>query len=245
VTTDNPEQVAMVIVAHPDDAEFAAAGTVASWVKEGWDVHYVLCTDGSGGGSDLATDVGPVARRAVVEEREREQRAACDVLGVKDIVFLGHPDGQLQPSLELRRELVRLMRRYRPTRVICQSPDRSWTPALFIGRYHPDHLAAGRATLEAIYPACQNPWDFPELLQEEGLRPHKIKEIYISGAPVQNFVVDITATMDLKIAALRAHVSQLSDRFEELQPRLLAISAEIGKPEGFTYAETFHRVVVQ
>lgn len=245
MSTETERRVALVVVAHPDDAEFAAAGTVATWVNEGWEVYYVLCTDGSGGGSDLATDVGPQARRLVVEERQREQRAAAAVLGVKEVFFLGYPDGQLQPSLELRRDLVRLMRRYKPSRVICQSPDRSWTPALVIQRYHPDHLAAGRATLEAVYPACQNPWDFPELLQEEGLPPHKINELYIVSAPVQNFAVDISPLMERKLDALRAHASQLSDHFEELQQMLLQLSAEAGKPHGFQYAEEFHRVVIQ
>lgn len=233
--------VAMVIMAHADDAEFDGAGTIALWTREGWSVYYVICTDGSGGGPDSATDVGPQARRLVVQTREQEQRAACQILGVKDVIFLGYPDGQLQPTLELRRDIVRLLRRYRPTRVLCQSPDRAWSPSMIIQRYHPDHLAAGRATLEAIYPASQNPWDFPELLAE-GLMPHKVTEIYITMPPVVNHTVDISTTMDLKMAALRAHVSQLGPQSEEVEQWLRMRDAEAGKQHGFAYAEEFHCV---
>jgi LmbE family N-acetylglucosaminyl deacetylase len=125
--------------------------------------------------------------------------------------------------------------------VIFQSPDRSWTPLLRFRRYHPDHLAAGRATLEAIYPASQNPWDFPELL-DEGLKPHKVLELYITVPPVVNCAIDITSTMDLKMRALRAHISQVGDHIAELEEMLRAIDAEQGKPYGFAYAEVFHKV---
>ncbi|HKV00867.1 MAG TPA: PIG-L family deacetylase [Ktedonobacteraceae bacterium] len=233
-------KVAMVIVAHPDDAEFGAAGTVATWVREGWDVYYVICTDASGGGPDDATDVGPEARRKVSETRKREQQAACAVLGVKDVFFLDYPDGLLQPTIELRRELVRLLRGYRPSRVICPSPERSWTPAFFIGRYHADHLAAGVAALAAIYPMSQNPWDFPELLNE-GLLPHKISEIYIMGAQVVNHFVDISGVIDIKIEALLSHVSQFIDRTEDIGSMVRTRSAEWGAKYGVAYAEDFHR----
>ena len=238
---DEQRKAALVIVAHPDDAEFGCAGTVAAWVWEGWEVSYVVCTDASGGGPDEAIDVGPEERRKVIETRKAEQRAAGDILGLKDIVFLDYHDGLLQPTLELRRDLVRLLRRYRPSRVICQSPDRSWSPSMFIRRYHPDHLAAGQAALEAIYPASQNPWDFPELLVE-GLPPHKVSEIYITGAPVHNYAVDISETIEQKMRALAAHVSQVSAGFEEFEQRLRQGSAESGKKYGYAYAEEFHRV---
>lgn len=233
-------KVALVVVAHPDDAEFAAAGTVAKWVKEGWEIHYVICTDASGGGPDDAQDVSMEARKVISDTRKQEQRAACEILGVKDVVFLDYPDGLLTPSIELRGKLVRLMRTYRPYRIICQSPVRTWEPVYQIGRYHPDHLAAGEATLSAMYPASQNGWDFPELLKE-GLPPHKVKEIYFSGAPNPNFAVDITAEMDTKMAALRAHVSQLGDRINELEGFLRTRTADTGKKYGMEYAEEFHR----
>ena len=129
------QRVAMVIMAHPDDAEFGCAGTVAGWAREGWDVYYVVITDASAGGPDEATDVGPDARSAITAARKAEQRAAATVLGLRDVIFLDKPDGLLEPTIELRRDLVRLMRRYRPTRVVCQSPERSWRPTMAIGRY--------------------------------------------------------------------------------------------------------------
>jgi len=231
----------MVIIAHPDDAEFGAAGTVATWVREGWDAYYVVCTDAVGGGPDTATDVGPAARREIAETRKQEQRAAGEVLGLKDVIFLDYPDGMLQPTIELRRDLVRALRRYRPSRVICQSPERVWTPTLSIGRYHSDHLAAGQAALSAIYPMSQNPWDFPELL-DEGLLPHKVSEVYIMGAPVINYFVDISSVIEQKMAALLAHESQHLARTAEVVEKMVrGRSAELGTKYGVTYAEEFHR----
>jgi LmbE family N-acetylglucosaminyl deacetylase len=234
------QKVAVVVVAHPDDAEFGAAGTVATWVSEGWDVYYVICTDASGGGADDATDVGAQARKVISEIRKAEQRAACEVLGVKDVLFLDYPDGQLQPGYELRRALVRIFRQYRPSRVVCQSPERTWTPVYAIGRHHPDHLAAGQATIAAVYPATQNGWDFPELL-EEGLLPHKIREVYFMGAPNPNFAVDISEQWEKKVAALRTHASQLEARFDELIAFFETRAAESGAKYGMAHAEEFHR----
>lgn len=233
-------KVAMVVIAHPDDAEFGCAGTIATWVKEGWEVYYVICADGSGGGPDEATDVSLEARQKVAETRKAEQKAAGAVLGLKDIIFLDYPDGQLTPSIDLRRDIVRMFRKYRPTRVVCQSPDRSWTPVMAIPRYHPDHLAAGQAAITAIYPASQNPWDFPELL-EEGLLPHRVREIFIMGAPTANFWVDISATVDQKIEALRAHTSQTSGNFANIEPMVRKWSAAIGEKYQVAAAEEFHR----
>lgn len=231
----------MVIIAHPDDAEFGAAGTVAAWVHEGWDAYYVICTDAVGGGPDTATDVGPAARREISETRKQEQRAAGEILGLKGVIFLDYPDGMLQPTIELRRDLVRVLRHYRPSRVICQSPDRVWTPTFIIPRYHSDHLAAGQAALAAIYPMSQNPWDFPELL-DKGLLPHKVSEVYIMGAPVINYFVDISSTIEQKIAALLAHNSQLLARTAEVVEKMVRTrSAELGVKYGVAYAEEFHR----
>ena len=237
---EQQHKVAMVIVAHPDDAEFAAAGTVATWVRDGWEVYYVICTDATGGGSDDATDVGPEAKRLISDTRKSEQRAAGVALGLKDVFFLDYPDGQLQPSIELRRDLVRLLRTYRPSRIICQSPERTWIPTLILGRYHSDHLAAGQATLAAIYPMSQNPWDFPELL-DEGLLPHKISEIYIAGAPNINHFVDISDVMEIKIEALLCHASQFIGRTEEVEKMVRTRIAELGTKYGVAFAEEFHR----
>jgi len=238
--SDQQQRVALVIVAHPDDAEFGCAGTAAAWVREGWEIYLVICTDAASGGPDEATDVGAQARRQITEMRRAEQRAASAILGLREVIFLDYADGLLTPSPELRRDLVRLLRRYRPARVICQSPDRVWRPVMFLGRHHPDHLAAGQAALAAIYPAAQNPWDFPELLGE-GLLPHKVREIYIMGAPEPNHAVDITATLDLKLAALRAHESQVAARFAELEQRLRTAAADGGASFGMACAEIFHR----
>jgi LmbE family N-acetylglucosaminyl deacetylase len=235
-------KVALAIFAHPDDPEFGCAGTIASWVREGWEIHYVIVTDASRGGLDEATDVGEAARRAITEVRKSEQRAAAAVVGASDVIFLDYPDGIVQPTLELRRDIVRLLRRFRPSRVICPSPDRVWSPHYFIARHHPDHLAVGEATLSAIYPAAQNPWDFPELL-EEGLRPHKVNEIFITSPPTVNFAVDISQTIDLKIEALRAHQSQVGAHFERTEQRIREWTARNGAKHDLPFAEEFHRVL--
>lgn len=232
-------KVAMVIMAHPDDAEFSCAGTVAKWVREGWQVYYVVCTEAGSGGPDEATEVGLEARLQVSETRREEQRAAGKILGLKDVIFLNYRDGELQPTLAFRRDIVRLLRTYKPYRVICQSPERSWTPQMYIGAYHPDHRACGEGVISALYPASQNPWDFPELLAE-GLKPHKVKELYVVGAPHLNHWVDISDTMDTKIEALLAHASQFVGRTDEVAKRVRQMRAEIGQKYDVAYAEEFH-----
>jgi LmbE family N-acetylglucosaminyl deacetylase len=233
-----PER-ALVIFAHPDDAELGSAGTVAVWSKAGAEVWTCIVTDASGGGPDDAEDVGPEARRAISETRKAEQRAACEVLGQAGAVFLDYPDGRIEPNLELRRDIVRLIRRLRPEIIITHSPDRRWDE-FFAFRHHPDHLAVGTAVTAAVYPAARNAWDFPELL-DEGLLPHKVREIYIMGAPEQNYASDISATFDLKVAALAAHASQVGPRMADLEPRLRQWATELGTQYGFAYAEVFHK----
>ncbi|HET9017530.1 MAG TPA: PIG-L deacetylase family protein [Thermomicrobiaceae bacterium] len=239
-TPASERNVAMVIVAHPDDAEFGCAGTLAVWAREGWDVYQVIITDGSAGGPDEATDVSPEARQKVVETRQAEQRRAAEILGVKDVIFLGYHDGELQPTLELRRDLVRLLRKYRVSRLLVQSPVRTWLPVYQIGRYHPDHLASGEAAMAAVYPAAQNPWDFPELMAE-GLTPHKVAELFVMGAPTVNVAVDISSTIDQKIEALRAHHSQLGGHFAMIERWMRTGAADRGARHGMAFAEEFHR----
>ncbi|GAB4446347.1 MAG: PIG-L family deacetylase [Chloroflexi bacterium OHK40] len=234
-------RTALVVVAHPDDAEFGCGGTMAAWAREGWEVTLVVCTDGGSGGPDDATDVGPEARRRISDRRKDEQRAAAAILGLKEVVFLDFRDGELEPSLALRREIVRQIRRTRAYRLVCQSPDRVWTPSYAIGRFHPDHLAAAQASLAAVYPAAQNGWDFPELLAE-GLAPSRVKELFVIGAPHLNYAVDVSETFEIKLAALRCHVSQLGEDQTELARRLREWAAERGEPFGVPLAETFHRV---
>lgn len=236
----SPPGVALAIVAHPDDAEFGCAGTLARWAREGWEVYLAVCTDASGGGSDAADDVGSEARSVITATRKAEQREAARLLGLRDVIFLDQPDGMLTPSIELRRLLVRLIRTLRPTRLVCQSPDRNWRPSYSVPRHHPDHLAAGAAAMAAMYPAAQNPWDFPELLTE-GLKPHKVRELYVMAAPEINHAVDITTTLELKLAALRAHDSQVGATFAEVEKRIREWAALNGQAHGMTAAEVFHR----
>ena len=197
-----PKRIA-VIVAHPDDAEFMCAGTVARWAAEGNHVTYVLLTSGDKGSSDPA-----VTPEQLVATREAEQRDACDVLGVKDVIFLRHPDATLVPDLAMRREMTRVIRQVRPDVVICQDP----TVRFFAQSYlnHPDHRAAGEATLDAIYPAARDRMTFPELLAE-GLEPHKVREVYLAGAKDPDVWVDISATLEAKLESLRRHASQMGD----------------------------------
>lgn len=241
MTDQEERRTALVVVAHPDDAEFGCGGTIAAWAQEGWQVTLLVCTDGTAGGPDEAIDVSQEARRRINTTRKAEQQAAAAELGIHEVVFLDYPDGLLTPSIELRREIVRHIRRTRAYRLVCQSPDRVWTPQYVIGRYHPDHLAAAQAALAALYPAAQNPWDFPELLAE-GLLPSRVKELYVVGAPTQNYAVDISGTIEQKLAALRCHVSQLGEDQTELAQRIREWAADRGKPFDLACAETFHRV---
>lgn len=197
-----PKRIA-VIVAHPDDAEFVCGGAVARWVAEGNEVHYVLLTSGDKGSGDPA-----VTPEQLVAMREAEQRAACEVLGVREVHFLKYPDAMLAPDFALRRDLVRIIRRLKPDVVVCQDPTVRWVDQSYLN--HPDHRAAGEATLDAVYPAARDRMTFPELIAE-GLEPHKVQEVYLAGAKDPDVAIDIGAYLDTKLAALRAHVSQLGD----------------------------------
>ena len=233
-------RTALVVVAHPDDAEFGCGGTLAKWARDGWQITLVVCTDASGGGADDARDISSVARHAITITRKAEQGASARVLGLHEVIFLDQPDGLLAPTIDLRRMLVRLIRRYKPTRLICQSPDRNWKPNYAIGRHHPDHLAVGAATIAAMYPSAQNGWDFPELLSE-GLLPHKVRELYVMGAPEMNHFEDISDTLEIKIEALRAHASQLAAHFEGVEKRIREWSGDNGRLHNVAAAEVFHR----
>jgi LmbE family N-acetylglucosaminyl deacetylase len=192
---------ALVIAAHPDDADFGSAGTVAGWTERGIEVAYCIITSGDAGGFDPA-----VPRSEIPQIREAEQRAAAAEVGVKDVRFLGYPDGALEVTHALRRDLSRVIRQVRPQRVICQSPERNWQRVF---ASHPDHLRAGEAAMCAIYPDSRNPFAHPELLAE-GFPEWTVNEIFITAAPshLVNHFVDVTDTFDRKVAALRAHVSQ-------------------------------------
>ena len=192
----------LVVSAHPDDVDFGAAGSVAVWTDQGIEVEYCIVTDGSAGSADPAVEV------AVLREiRQHEQRKAAAEVGVSEVHFLGYPDGALQVSLELRRDIARVIRMVKPQRVVCQSPERNWDR---IRASHPDHLAAGEATLQAVYPDARNPYSYPELLAA-GLEPHVVEQVWLMASPRATQAVDITAVIERKIAALHCHVSQLTD----------------------------------
>jgi LmbE family N-acetylglucosaminyl deacetylase len=198
---DLPSQV-LVITAHPDDVDFGAAGTIGRWTAQGVKVAYCIVTDGASGAADPDVDLSTLAER-----RQEEQRKAAAQVGVDDVRFLDYPDGRLEVSIELRRDLSRVIRQVRPERVIAQSPERNWER---IRASHPDHLAAGEAALQAVYPDARNPYAHPELLAE-GLEPHVVEEVWLMASPRAGRAVDITDTFEQKIAALKCHESQVAD----------------------------------
>jgi LmbE family N-acetylglucosaminyl deacetylase len=223
----------LVIAAHPDDIDFGSAGTIASWTDAGKSVSYCIATSGEAGGSDRS-----VPRTEMVTIRQAEQIAAAKQVGVHDLRFLGYPDGLVEPTLALRRDLARVIRELRPERVVCPSPERNYVR---LGIGHPDHRAVGTAALDAVYPDARNPFAFPELLAEERLEPWVVREVWVAGSPTPNHYVDVTATFSRKIAALRCHASQISDPDgleKRLRGSLTSIAAEAGLPEG-SLAEPF------
>jgi LmbE family N-acetylglucosaminyl deacetylase len=220
---------AMAIVAHPDDTEFSMAGTAALWSRAGCRFVYVICTDGNAGSHDPE-----MTAERLIEIRRAEQRAACALLGIEEVVFLGYGDGQLQPTLELRRELVRLIRLYRPEVLFCNDPTVFFTPTYI---NHPDHRAAGQAALEAVFPACEM-----RLLWPEAGPPHEVPCVYILNGNPANEWVDITSTIDVKVQALQQHWSQVGSW--DVEARIRQRSAEIGEEKGFAYAERF-RVITR
>lgn len=195
---------ALVVTAHPDDVDFGAGATMASWSAAGIAVTYCVITDGDAGGFDPT-----VPRSQIPEIRRGEQIAAAAACGVSDVRFLGYRDGQLTVSHELRRDLSRVIRQVRPQRVVIQSPERNWNR---IYSSHPDHLAAGEAAIQAVYPDARNPFAHPTLLQDEGLADWSVPEVWVMAAKEPNHYVDVTDFFDAKIAALRAHESQTAHR---------------------------------
>jgi LmbE family N-acetylglucosaminyl deacetylase len=229
--SDGVPESAMVIVAHPDDAEFTVGGTVAAWVRAGCRVTYVVCTDGNAGSHEPG-----ITREKLADIRRAEQRAACSTLGVSEVVFLGHDDGQLEPTLDLRRELVRAIRQYKPEVVICWDPTRLFVNGDYIN--HPDHRAAAQAALDAAVPASEMP-----LLWPEAGAPHRVRQLYVYGNDQANVWVDVTQTLDQKIAALRQHASQLGDW--DPTEMVEEWSAEVGKEKGLAHAESYRVITLR
>lgn len=201
----------LAVMAHPDDVDFGAAGTIAQWTAAGHQVTYCVITDGDAGGFDPA-----VPRTEIPSIRRAEQVAAAAAVGVSDVRFLGYRDGELTVTHELRRDISRVIRQVRPQRMVIQSPERNWQR---IPASHPDHLAAGEAAMAAIYPDARNPFAHPVLLNDEGLDAWTVPEVWVIGAPQNNHWVDVTDTFDHKLAAIRAHTSQIANP-DELDERI-------------------------
>jgi len=224
-----PAQV-MLVTPHPDDAEFGAAGTVAYLVAEGKEVIYVVCTNGDKGTSDRQLQPEALARI-----REQEQRAAAGVLGVREVIFLGYPDQALEYTPLFRKQIVRLIRSYRPQTVITVDPYHRYF------WWHHDHRICGQVVLDAIFPYARDHLAYPDLLKE-GLEPHKVNELLLFNTDNPNYRVNITDTFDLKLAALLCHQSQVADFTSQLKEKLRQWAQETAKEEEFELAEAFHRV---
>jgi len=229
-TEQQDHRRAMVIMAHPDDAEFLCAGTVARWSDEGRDVYYVIATSGDKGSRDEN-----LSHQELAALREKEQRGAARVLGVKECIFLGYADGFLEETLELREQIVRLLRKYQPEIVVTWDGFRR-------GFNHRDHRTVGRVTYDAVYPAARSLLFYPEH-REEGLGPYRASELWLAGTDEPDHYVDITPYLDRKMEALRQHASQVGNRPErEMAKRLRRWHRELGKKGGHKYAEAFRRV---
>ncbi|GAA3243581.1 PIG-L deacetylase family protein [Nonomuraea helvata] len=226
----------LVVTAHPDDVDFGAAGSVALFVDKGVEVTYLLVTDGDAGGNERTLDNSGMA-----ELRRTEQRTAAKAVGVTDVRFLGYSDGQVVPSLELRRDISRVIRQVRPDLVITHHPDRNYQ---HVAPSHPDHRAVGGCALDAVYPDARNPYAYPELVKDEGLAAWTVREVWLTGGSSPNHWVDITEAMDRKLAALQSHVSQVAHVegfIDFVKTRFAAWGEEAGLPAGH-YAEAFQVV---
>jgi LmbE family N-acetylglucosaminyl deacetylase len=226
---------AMAVVAHPDDIEFSCAGTLARWARFGTRIYYVVCTSGEVG----IAEEGMTKERAA-NIREAEQRAAAKIVGAQEVVFLREPDGLLVPTLELRKRIVREIRRFRPEVVICGDPTIVWAGDDYIN--HPDHRAAATAALDAIFPAAGQPNLFQDL-EAEGLAAHKPRKVYVTGWGQTDLYVNITETIDIKVAALRAHRSQMGEWDPE--PRIKEWAGDRARGKEMMYAESFRVVTLE
>jgi LmbE family N-acetylglucosaminyl deacetylase len=218
---------ALVLFAHPDDAEFMCGGTVAGWTRGGCEVHYVVVTDGSAGSNEPG-----VTREELRPIRNREQRAAAEVLGVRTVTFLGEVDGMLEVTLDTRRKVTREVRRLRPDVIVAPDPARLWFGNGYIN--HSDHKAAGMLALSTVMPDAPTRLMFPELL-DEGIEPFEVPNLWLGSNEPDTFV-DISETLDIKLKALAQHVSQ---GVEGAEPRVRDRARELGEQAGYEYAEGF------
>ena len=230
---DSVVERVLVVTAHPDDVDFAAAGTIATWTDSGVEVTYCVCTDGDAGGFDPDVD-----RADIPGIRRAEQQAAAKEVGVSDVRFLGYKDGYLAATQEVRRDISRVIRQVRPQRMVISSTERNW---MRLPASHPDHLAAGEAAICAIYPDSRNAFAHPELLRDEGLEPWTVSEAWLVAHHTNDHYVDITDVFDRKLAALHAHVSQTAhtEGFDDrMRGWFSANAVAAGLPDGHL-AEAF------
>jgi LmbE family N-acetylglucosaminyl deacetylase len=223
---------ALVVTAHPDDSEFGTGGTVAKLVKDGCEVTYVIVTNGNKGSGDRS--MTPERLAAI---RADEQRNAARTLGVARVEFLGYPDGEVEDTRDVRRDVAREIRKWRPDLLICQNPNRTYN----LGASHRDHRTVGGVALDCVYPLARDHMAFPELMPE--FEPHKVREVYVMQWNEPHVVNDITEVMDLKIKALACHASQFAD-FSAVEKRVRERNKELGAPKGYAFAETFDRIVI-
>jgi len=231
----DPKNV-LVICAHPDDPDFGVAGTVAKWTSQGAKVTYVVVTDGSKGSPEPK-----MTKEKLIKLREEEQRKAADILGVDEVVFLGQPDGELRNTFKLQEMLVRLIRTYKPDVLVTHDPTARIVDNVYLN--HNDHRVVGDAVLDSVFPLARDRLNFPEH-EKEGLEPHKVLDIFLLFTNEPNYWVDITNTIDKKIAALKAHKSQIGDP-DELEERIRDRARLRAKKVSFEYAEIFRRVQLQ
>ena len=237
LVTETPDR-AMVIFAHPDDAEIGSGGVIATWVAAGCEVTYVLCTNGDSGTADRTLSPEQLARK-----RAGEQRAAADFMGVKNVVMLGYPDGELEDTREFLSDIVRAIRQYRPHTVFVHDPYRTQ------GFQHRDHRKAGIAATDAVYPFARDHLHFPEHITRDGLEPHKVRELWYWGMDTPNVIVDVTGGIERQIAALVRHESQLPGfnvpAGETIGDRVKKTATEWADGYEFQYGAVFRRLIAR
>jgi LmbE family N-acetylglucosaminyl deacetylase len=222
----------LLITAHPDDSEYGVAGSVARWVREGKSVAYVICTSGEKGTSDRA-----LSPETLAKIREQEQQAAADLLGVREVQFLRYPDQGLEDTPQMRKHIVQVLRAFRPHTVITTDPYRRYI-------WHRDHRMIGQVVLDATFPLARDHAAYPDLL-DQGFEPHKVKELLFFGADETNYYIDITATYDIKLEALKCHASQMREQNMELLHEWLRQRFKgYGQKGGYEMAEGFYRVAL-
>jgi len=226
-------KIILGIAAHPDDLDVGAGGTIAEFIRRGAQVHYLILTDGSKGSDDPA-----VTSAELITIRQSEQQRALEIVAGKSVTFLDYPDGGLEVNMELKKDIVKVIRKLRPDVVITMDPTMIYSSKMGIIN-HPDHRAAGQATLDAIFPLARDRLTFPELL-DEGYEPHKVTTALLINFDTSNYSVDITDTFDIKIDAMKAHVSQFGDLEGATWPRDMALRQ--GQRAGYSLAESFVRI---